>query len=90
MGGAKIFKAEKAMVSQPTEGDFRAFSTVCTHQKCAITKLAGDEIECGCHQSRFAIKDGSNIAGPNDTAAGSVQDLASLNVEVRGGDLFVS
>ena len=78
------------MVSQPTEGEFKAFSTVCTHQGASITKLTGDEIECGCHGSRFAIKDGSNIAGPNKTPAGSVQDLASLTVEVRGDELFVS
>ncbi len=90
VGGGKIFTAEKVMISQPTEGEFKAFSTICTHQKCAITKLTGDEIECGCHHSRFAVKDGSNIEGPNKTPAGSVKDLASLKVEVRGDELFVS
>ncbi len=90
VGGGKIFTAEKVMISQPTEGEFKAFSTICTHQKCAITMLTGDEIECGCHHSRFAVKDGSNIGGPDKTPAGSVKDLASLKVEVRGDELFVT
>ena len=90
VGGGKIFTAEKVMISQPTEGEFKAFSTICTHQKCPIIKLTGDEIECDCHHSRFAVKDGSNLAGPNKTPAGSVQDLAPLKVEVRGDELFVT
>ena len=64
VGGAKIFKAEKVMVSQPSEGEFKAFSTVCTHQGCPITKMDGDEIECGCHGSRFMVADGSVANGP--------------------------
>jgi nitrite reductase/ring-hydroxylating ferredoxin subunit len=84
VGGAKIFKAEKVMVSQPTEGEFRAFSAVCTHQSCAITKLDGDEIECTCHFSRFSIKDGSVTKEPAD------KPLPELKVTVSGDELVVS
>ena len=41
VGGAKIFKAEKVVVSQPNEGEFKAFSTICTHQGCAIPRSTG-------------------------------------------------
>ena len=84
VGGAKIFKAEKVMVSQPSEGEFKAFSTVCTHQGCPITKIDGDEIECNCHGSRFAVADGSVANGPAN------KPLKELKVTVKGQDLTVS
>ena len=83
-GGAKIFKAEKVMVSQPSKGEFKAFSTVCTHQGCPITKIDGDEIECNCHGSRFAVADGSVANGPAN------KPLKELKVTVKGQDLTVS
>ena len=39
VGGGKIFAAEKVVVTQPTEGDFKAFSAVCTHQGCVVAKI---------------------------------------------------
>jgi len=84
VGGAKIFKAEKVMVSQPSEGKFKAFSTVCTHQGCPITKIDGDDIECGCHGSRFALADGSVANGP------ATKPLKELKVAVDGDSLTVS
>jgi Rieske Fe-S protein len=84
VGGAKIFKAETVMVSQPSEGEFKAFSTVCTHQGCKITKMDGDEIECGCHLSRFAVADGSVAKGP------ATKPLEKLKVTVEGDNLTVS
>jgi len=84
VGGAKIFKAEKVMVSQPSEGEFKAFSTVCTHQGCPITKLDGDEIECGCHGSRFMVTDGSVVNGP------ATKPLEELKATVKGDNLTVS
>jgi Rieske Fe-S protein len=84
VGGAKIFKAEKVVVSQPNEGEFKAFSTVCTHQGCPMTKLDGDEIECGCHGSRFAVADGSVANGP------ATKPLEELKATVKGDGLTVS
>jgi Rieske Fe-S protein len=84
VGGAKIFKAEKVMVSQPSKGEFKAFSTVCTHQGCPITKLDGDEIECGCHGSRFMVADGSVANGP------ATKPLKELKATVKGDNLTVT
>jgi Rieske Fe-S protein len=84
VGGAKIFKAEKVMVSQPSEGEFKAFSTVCTHQGCPITKMDGDEIECGCHGSRFMVADGSVANGP------ATKPLKELKATVKGDNLTVT
>jgi len=84
VGGGKIFKAEKVLVSQPSEGEFKAFSTVCTHQGCPITKMDGDEIECGCHGSRFKVADGSVANGP------ATKPLKELKATVKGDNLTVS
>jgi Rieske Fe-S protein len=84
VGGAKIFKTEKVMVSQPSKGEFKAFSTVCTHQGCPITRIEGKEIECNCHGSRFAVADGSVANGP------ASKPLKELKVTVKGEDLTVS
>jgi nitrite reductase/ring-hydroxylating ferredoxin subunit len=83
VGGAKIYAAEKVVVSQPAEGEFKAFSNVCTHRQCAITKLDGDEIECGCHGSRFRVADGSVANGP------ATESLDEVTVTAQGQDLVL-
>jgi nitrite reductase/ring-hydroxylating ferredoxin subunit len=83
VGGAKIFADQKVVVSQPTEGEFKAFSNVCTHRQCAITKLEGGEIECGCHGSRFKVADGSVVDGP------ASDPLEERTVTVEGEDLVL-
>ncbi|MGV9314869.1 Rieske (2Fe-2S) protein [Streptomyces sp. NPDC003691] len=64
VGGGKVFAAEKVVVVQPTAGEFRAFSAVCTHQGCLVDKVADGTIDCPCHDSRFRIADGSVARGP--------------------------
>jgi nitrite reductase/ring-hydroxylating ferredoxin subunit len=90
VGGGKIFTADKVVVTQPTEGDFKAFSAVCTHQGCTVAEIVGKDIECSCHGSKFSIADGSNVQGPNNSPAGSIKPLEKLSVKVKGDDLVVS
>ncbi|WP_245746563.1 ubiquinol-cytochrome c reductase iron-sulfur subunit, partial [Nocardia altamirensis] len=52
------------MVTQPSPGEVRAFSAVCPHQGCAVSKVDGGVIECSCHGSKFSIADGSVLRGP--------------------------
>jgi nitrite reductase/ring-hydroxylating ferredoxin subunit len=84
VGGGKIFTADKVVVTQPTAGDFKAFSSICTHQGCPVTKISGEDIDCTCHGSKFSIKDGSVVNGPATKA------LESLTVKVTGEDITVS
>jgi Rieske Fe-S protein len=63
VGGGKIFKDEKVVVTQPKKGEFKAFSDICTHQGCQVTSVSGGTINCPCHGSKFHITDGS-VANP--------------------------
>ncbi|MGW2017556.1 Rieske (2Fe-2S) protein [Streptomyces sp. NPDC001927] len=64
VGGGTIFKEEKVVVTQPTAGDFKAFSAICTHQGCIVAKVENGTIDCACHGSKFRITDGSVVNGP--------------------------
>jgi Rieske Fe-S protein len=64
VGGGKIFEAEKVVLTQPQAGTIKAFSIECTHQGCAVTRVAGGTIDCQCHGSKFDVADGSVAAGP--------------------------
>lgn len=64
VGSAAIFADQKVVVAQQTEGDFKAFSAVCTHQGCLVGSVEGEEILCPCHGSVFSVVDGSVLDGP--------------------------
>jgi nitrite reductase/ring-hydroxylating ferredoxin subunit len=64
VGGGKVFSAEKVVITQPTAGQFKGFSAVCTHMQCLVDKVAGGTIDCPCHGSEFSVKNGSVVSGP--------------------------
>lgn len=81
VGSGKIFAKQGVVVTQPTEGTFKAFSTVCTHQGCAVEKIAAGTINCLCHGSKFKIADGSVANGP------ATRPLAAKQITVDGDTL---
>jgi nitrite reductase/ring-hydroxylating ferredoxin subunit len=87
VGGGVILRSRNVVVTQPKEGQFEGFSATCTHEGCLLTTVASGTINCRCHGSQFAISDGSNVAGPNGTPAGSVAALPKIAVEVKGADV---
>ncbi|MER7816700.1 Rieske (2Fe-2S) protein [Streptomyces sp. NPDC096153] len=80
-GGGKVFKAEKVVVTQPTAGEFKAFSAVCTHQGCLVGKVANGTIDCPCHGSEFAAEDGAVVKGP------ATRPLGEKRITVSGGEI---
>lgn len=64
VGGCFVVAASKVVLTQPTEGDIKAFSAVCTHQGCIVESSSDGEIPCPCHMSKFSLDDGSPISGP--------------------------
>jgi len=84
VGGGKIFADQSVVVTQPTAGTFKAFSSICTHQGCTVNAVAGGTINCPCHGSKFNIADGSVTAGP------AKKPLPAKQVTDDGGQLRVS
>lgn len=64
VGGCAVFSEAKVVVTQPTEGDFKCFTAVCTHQGCLVSSGSDGVIPCNCHGSQFSLEDGSPQAGP--------------------------
>ncbi|KAB2971979.1 MULTISPECIES: Rieske (2Fe-2S) protein [unclassified Streptomyces] len=81
VGGGKIFADEKVVVTQPEEGQFKAFSAVCTHQQCLVSTVADGTIDCPCHGSKFKITDGA-VAHPPAT-----RPLPAENIVVEGNSI---
>jgi Rieske Fe-S protein len=84
VGGGKIFAPNQVVVTQPTQGTFKAFSAICTHQQCIVARIEGSRITCTCHGSQFSTKDGSVITGP------ATKPLNPLNVAADGDTLTIS
>jgi nitrite reductase/ring-hydroxylating ferredoxin subunit len=59
VGGGKIFTSPQVVVTQPTQGTFKAFSSICTHQGCPVSRIQNGQIMCTCHGSEYSIVDGS-------------------------------
>ncbi|WP_406860039.1 Rieske (2Fe-2S) protein [Streptomyces sp. HUAS MG47] len=64
VGGGTVFAEQKVVVTQPTAGEFKAFSAICTHMGCTVNKVADGTIDCPCHGSKYRITDASVVAGP--------------------------
>jgi len=63
VGGGVILGEESVVVTQPAAGNFRGFSSVCTHQGCTVSSISDGIINCQCHGSQYSIEDGSVIQG---------------------------
>lgn len=65
VGGGTILSEQQIVVTQPTAGEFKAFSSICTHERCPVSAVSADKgIECTCHFSYFSAEDGSVLEGP--------------------------
>ncbi|WP_089105591.1 Rieske (2Fe-2S) protein [Streptomyces hyaluromycini] len=83
-GGGTIYKDQSVVVTQPTSGTYKAFSTKCPHAGCAVTSIANGEIVCPCHGSKFAIADGSVKQGPATTG------LTAANITVASDQISLA
>ncbi|MET7335476.1 Rieske (2Fe-2S) protein [Nonomuraea sp. NPDC005650] len=84
VGGGTIFKDQKIVVTQPASGEFKAFSAVCTHNGCTVGSVSDGVIVCPCHNSKFAIADGSVTDGPAD------KPLPAQQIKVEGDQITLA
>jgi Rieske Fe-S protein len=73
---------DKVVVTQPTAGVFKGFSSTCTHKGCTVDKIADGTIDCPCHGSKFNL-DGSVAKGPATTP------LEAQAVTVQGDSIVL-
>jgi Rieske Fe-S protein len=78
-GGGII--TDKYVITQPTAGTFKAFTKVCTHAGCDVSKVDGGVISCPCHGSKFSIETGEPTTGP------ATKPLAQTQVKVDGDNI---
>lgn len=64
VGGGKVIDSAKVVITQPTAGEYKAFSAVCPHQGCTVESVADGVIKCACHGSQFDIATGEVKQGP--------------------------
>ncbi len=82
---AKLFRfgTTPALLVHTAEGEFRAFSAVCTHLTCTVHyEEATSTLLCPCHNGRFDLA-GNVLSGPPP------RPLEPYAVEVRANEIFV-
>lgn len=84
VGGGRVFADQDVVVTQPSAGEFQAFSATCTHQGCKVRDVVDGQIVCPCHDSAFAIADGSVVRGPAE------RPLPEKSVSVEDGGIVVT
>jgi len=84
VGGGKVFPATKTVITQPTSGQFKAFTAVCTHRGCIVATVADGTINCPCHGSKYDIATGEVKNGP------ATKGLAAKSVSVGDDGIKVT
>lgn len=84
VGSGRIYPDQGYVITRPSQDEFRAFSSVCPHAGCPVQAIEEDQIHCLCHNSTFAIEDGSRIDGPTPTG------LEAAKVTDAGDEVIIS
>lgn len=82
VGGGTIVE-EKFVVTQPADGDFKAFSAICTHNGCVVASVKDNTIQCDCHGSQFDAETGEVVQGP------ATEALATETISVEGDEITI-
>ncbi len=83
-GGGLILDDPKIVITQPTAGEFLAFTSICTHMGCPVDNVTDGTINCTCHGSMYSIEDGSVVGGP------APEPLAEEAISVDGDDITLA
>jgi len=81
--GSGVILDDTYVVTQPTEGEFKAFTAICTHNGCPVASVKDDTITCNCHGSQYDAAPGEVTRGP------ATEALAEVALSVDGDTLTV-
>ncbi|MBZ4319632.1 QcrA and Rieske domain-containing protein [Streptomyces huiliensis] len=81
VGGARLYREERVLVTRPKKDEYRAFSAVCTHAGCVVSKIEEGAAVCRCHGSKFDASTGKVLHGPASVP------LPEVPVRVKGDRL---
>jgi len=87
VGGGVIVGEHQVVLTQPTEGEFRGFSAICTHQGCDVSTVEDGTINCNCHGSRFSIEDGSVVRAAAGLTPEEQDPLPAAEIVVAGDQI---
>ena len=82
VGSGTILTGPKIVVTQPTQGDYKAFTAVCTHLGCTVGSISDGFIICPCHGSHYAIATG--VPTPDSPAKAP---LAPIDIKIKGSEI---
>jgi Rieske Fe-S protein len=83
-GALVKFGTKPAILVRTSDGNFKAFTAVCTHLECTVQyKPETSQIWCACHNGLYDLS-GNVVSGPPP------RPLERLVVNQRGEDVVVS
>lgn len=85
-GGGKVVTTGSGVVvvTQPADGQFKAFSGRCPHQGCPVTEVLENTIFCNCHGSTFDAETGDRMEGPAPVG------LTPVAISVEGDQIVLA
>lgn len=81
--GSGVIVDEQYVVTQPAEGEFMAFTAICTHSGCVVASVSDNTIQCDCHGSTYDAATGEVTNGP------ATEALAEAPVSVENDEIVV-
>lgn len=82
VSGGVVLDDKMIVVTQPKQGEFKAFTSVCPHQGCTVGEVTADAIICPCHGSEFSAETGEVLVGPAMTG------LTPVAIKVKGTEII--
>lgn len=77
--GGLILTDVRIVITQPSEGEFKAFSAICKHQGFTVTSVEDNTITCNHHGSQYDAETGEVTHSPAPTG------LDPIEIKVEGG-----
>jgi Rieske Fe-S protein len=81
VGGGFVNTDKKIVITQPSAGEYKAFTAVCTHMGCIVNQIGNGTIDCPCHGSKYNISTGAVVNGP------APKPLAPIAIKVSGSNI---